>query len=159
MPDSALEVFHYTGGYDFWCFGDCALGGTSSARTFARKACRDARRSKDSLKPCARKACARLTLPRRRQEGFFTGRFAVNPFPAGTFLYGSLILCSRIMGTGAVMCRTGPRPARLRVAEKYHLPVKIVVQPINGPAGAARSNERSVHGTRQAGGFGGLTRA
>jgi leucyl-tRNA synthetase len=61
--------------------------------------------------------------------GFFTGRFAANPFSSELvpIWVGNFVLAE--YGTGAVMCVPAHDQRDYEFAEKYHLPVKIVVQP------------------------------
>jgi leucyl-tRNA synthetase len=61
--------------------------------------------------------------------GFFTGRFATNPFSSELvpIWVGNFVLAE--YGTGAVMCVPAHDQRDYEFAEKYHLPVKIVVQP------------------------------
>lgn len=66
------------------------------------------------------------------KEGFFTGRFAVNPFSGEKVpvWVGNFVLAE--YGTGAVMCVPAHDQRDFEFAEKYHLPVKVVVQPASG---------------------------
>ena len=68
------------------------------------------------------------------KEGFFTGRFAVNPF-SGEHLpvwVANFVLAE--YGTGAVMCVPAHDERDYEFADKYHLQVRIVIQPLEGPA-------------------------
>jgi leucyl-tRNA synthetase len=76
------------------------------------------------------------------KEGFFTGRFAVNPFSGERvpIWVGNFVLAE--YGTGAVMCVPAHDQRDFEFAEKYRLPVKVVVQPASGdPLQAARMRE------------------
>jgi leucyl-tRNA synthetase len=66
------------------------------------------------------------------KEGFFTGKFAVNPFSGEQVpvWVGNFVLAE--YGTGAVMCVPAHDQRDFEFAEKYHLPVKVVVQPVSG---------------------------
>ncbi len=81
-------------------------------------------------------------LATAEKEGFFTGRFAVNPF-SGEMLpvwVANFVLAE--YGTGAVMCVPAHDQRDFEFAEKYHLPVKVVVQPVHGaPLQADRMNQ------------------
>ena len=71
-------------------------------------------------------------LAKAEKEGIFTGRFAVNPF-SGEMLpiwIANFVLAE--YGTGAVMCVPGHDQRDFEFAEKYRIPVKIVVQPADG---------------------------
>ncbi|HVA17737.1 MAG TPA: leucine--tRNA ligase [Candidatus Dormibacteraeota bacterium] len=73
-------------------------------------------------------------LAKAEKEGIFTGRFAVDPF-SGELLpiwVANFVLAE--YGTGAVMCVPGHDQRDFEFAQKYHLPVKIVVQPLEGPS-------------------------
>ncbi len=72
-------------------------------------------------------------LAAAEKEGFFTGRFAVNPFSGDTLPIWVANFVLAEYGTGAVMCVPGHDQRDFEFAEKYHLPVKIVVQPVDGP--------------------------
>jgi leucyl-tRNA synthetase len=68
-------------------------------------------------------------LATAEKVGFFTGRFATNPFSSELLpiWVGNFVLAE--YGTGAVMCVPAHDQRDYEFAEKYHLPVKIVVQP------------------------------
>jgi leucyl-tRNA synthetase len=66
------------------------------------------------------------------KEGFFTGRYAVNPFTnqqvpvwVANFVLGEY-------GTGAVMAVPAHDERDFEFARKYHLPVRVVVRPVDG---------------------------
>jgi leucyl-tRNA synthetase len=67
------------------------------------------------------------------KEGFFTGRFAVNPFSGENVPIWIANFVLAEYGTGAVMCVPAHDQRDYEFAEKYNLPVKIVVQPKDGP--------------------------
>jgi leucyl-tRNA synthetase len=76
------------------------------------------------------------------KEGFFTGRFAVNPFSGESVPIWIANFVLADYGTGALMCVPAHDGRDYEFAEEYGLPVKIVVQPKNGPAlRADRINE------------------
>jgi len=66
------------------------------------------------------------------KEGFFTGRFAVNPFPGEQLPIWVANFVLAEYGTGAVMSVPAHDQRDYEFAEKYRLPVKIVVQPLEG---------------------------
>ncbi len=66
------------------------------------------------------------------KEGFFTGRFAVNPFSGERLPIWAANFVLAEYGTGAVMCVPAHDERDYEFAEKYHLPVRIVVQPLEG---------------------------
>jgi leucyl-tRNA synthetase len=73
-------------------------------------------------------------LAKAEKEGIFTGRFAVAPF-SGELLpiwVANFVLAE--YGTGAVMCVPGHDQRDFEFAQKYRLPIKIVVQPLEGPS-------------------------
>ena len=66
------------------------------------------------------------------KEGLFTGKFTANPF-SGDLLplwIGNFVLME--YGTGAVMSVPGHDQRDFEFAKKYHLPVRLVVQPMDG---------------------------
>src|ERR1700722_6630333 len=67
------------------------------------------------------------------KEGFFTGRFAVNPFSGESLPIWIANFVLADYGTGALMCVPAHDERDYEFAEKYNLPVKIVVQPKDGP--------------------------
>jgi leucyl-tRNA synthetase len=76
------------------------------------------------------------------KEGFFTGRFAVNPFSGESLPIWIANFVLADYGTGALMCVPAHDERDYEFAEKYSLPVKIVVQPKNAPPlRADRMNE------------------
>jgi leucyl-tRNA synthetase len=76
------------------------------------------------------------------KEGFFTGRFAVNPFSGERVPVWVANFVLAEYGTGAVMCVPAHDERDFEFAEKYHLPVKIVVQPLHeAPLRAERLGE------------------
>ncbi|HYL47527.1 MAG TPA: leucine--tRNA ligase [Candidatus Limnocylindrales bacterium] len=64
------------------------------------------------------------------KEGFFTGRFAANPFSGEHLPIWSANFVLAEYGTGAVMCVPAHDERDYEFADKYRLPVRIVVQPI-----------------------------
>ena len=66
------------------------------------------------------------------KEGFFTGRYAINPFTnepvpiwIANFVLGEY-------GTGAVMAVPAHDERDFEFARKYHLPIRVVVRPVDG---------------------------
>jgi leucyl-tRNA synthetase len=68
------------------------------------------------------------------KEGFFTGRFAVNPFSGDLVPVWVANFVLAEYGTGAVMCVPAHDQRDYEFADKYRLPVKIVIQPLQGPS-------------------------
>ncbi|HEV2288123.1 MAG TPA: leucine--tRNA ligase [Candidatus Acidoferrales bacterium] len=71
-------------------------------------------------------------LAKAEKEGIFTGRFAVNPFSGEMVPIWIANFVLAEYGTGAVMCVPGHDQRDFEFAEKYRIPVKIVVQPADG---------------------------
>jgi leucyl-tRNA synthetase len=94
------------------------------------------------LKAMRQKSTKAADIATAEKEGFFTGRFAVNPF-SGDHLpiwVANFVLAE--YGTGAVMAVPAHDQRDYEFAEKYHLPVKIVIQPKTGaPLRADRMSE------------------
>jgi leucyl-tRNA synthetase len=63
------------------------------------------------------------------KEGFFTGRFALNPFSGERVPIWVANFVLAEYGTGVVMCVPAHDQRDYEFAEKYHLPVTVVVQP------------------------------
>jgi leucyl-tRNA synthetase len=68
------------------------------------------------------------------KEGFFTGRFAVNPFSGERVPVWVANFVLAEYGTGAVMCVPAHDERDFEFAQKYRLPVKVVVQPVSETA-------------------------
>ncbi|HTV56111.1 MAG TPA: leucine--tRNA ligase [Terriglobia bacterium] len=66
------------------------------------------------------------------KEGFFTGRFARNPFSGEQVPIWVANFVLAEYGTGAVMAVPAHDQRDYEFAEKYRLPVKIVIQPVQG---------------------------
>ena len=68
------------------------------------------------------------------KEGFFTGRFAVNPFSGEQIPIWVANFVLAEYGTGAIMCVPGHDERDFEFTSKYKLPVRIVIQPLSGQA-------------------------
>jgi leucyl-tRNA synthetase len=76
--------------------------------------------------------------------GFFTGRFAVNPFSGEQVPIWVANFVLAEYGTGAVMAVPAHDQRDFEFAEKYNLPIKVVVQPPSGgPLRADRMTQAS----------------
>ena len=84
------------------------------------------------LKAMRQKSTRAADIATAEKEGFFTGRFAVNPFSGEQIPIWVANFVLAEYGTGAVMCVPAHDQRDYEFAEKYHLPVKIVVQPKTG---------------------------
>jgi leucyl-tRNA synthetase len=73
-------------------------------------------------------------LATAEKVGFFTGRFALNPFSGERVPVWVSNFVLAEYGTGAVMCVPAHDQRDFEFAEKYRLPLKVVVQPPSGPA-------------------------
>jgi leucyl-tRNA synthetase len=73
-------------------------------------------------------------LATMEKEGFFTGRYAVNPFSGEKIpvWVGNFVLMD--YGTGAIMAVPAHDERDLEFCRKYALPVRVVVQPLEGEA-------------------------
>jgi len=65
--------------------------------------------------------------------GFFTGRFALNPFSGDRVPIWVANFVLAEYGTGAVMAVPAHDQRDFEFAEKYNLPIRVVVQPSNTP--------------------------
>jgi leucyl-tRNA synthetase len=86
------------------------------------------------LKAMLQKSTRDADIATAEKEGFFTGRFAVNPYSGDQLPIWVANFVLAEYGTGAVMCVPAHDQRDFEFAEKYRLPVKIVVQPTEGPA-------------------------
>jgi leucyl-tRNA synthetase len=94
------------------------------------------------IKAMRQKSMRAADIATAEKEGFFTGRFAVNPFSGESVPIWIANFVLADYGTGALMCVPAHDSRDYEFAEKYGLPVKIVVQPKNGPPlRADRMNE------------------
>ncbi|HTV60340.1 MAG TPA: leucine--tRNA ligase [Verrucomicrobiae bacterium] len=85
------------------------------------------------LKAMRSKSVKAADIATAEKEGFFTGRFAVNPFSGELVPIWVANFVLAEYGTGAVMCVPAHDQRDFEFAEKYRLPVKVVVQPVSGP--------------------------
>ncbi len=72
-------------------------------------------------------------LATAEKEGFFTGRFATNPFSGEKvpIWVGNFVLAE--YGTGAVMAVPAHDQRDFEFARKYKIPFPVVIQPLEGP--------------------------
>ena len=85
------------------------------------------------LKVMQGKSVKAADIATAEKEGFFTGRFALNPFSGERVPIWVANFVLAEYGTGAVMAVPAHDQRDFEFAEKYHLPVKIVIQPVAGP--------------------------
>jgi leucyl-tRNA synthetase len=99
-------------------------------------------------------------LATAEKEGFFSGRFAVNPFSGETLPIWVANFVLAEYGTGAVMCVPAHDQRDYEFTEKYGLPMKVVVQPLHAaPLAADRMRQASTEYGRlvASGPYAGLT--
>ncbi|MFZ0433307.1 MAG: leucine--tRNA ligase [Candidatus Acidiferrales bacterium] len=70
------------------------------------------------------------------KEGFFTGRYALNPFSGERVPIWVANFVLAEYGTGAVMCVPAHDERDFEFAKKYDLAIRVVVEPIGAPPGA-----------------------
>jgi leucyl-tRNA synthetase len=85
------------------------------------------------IKAMRQKSMRAADVATAEKEGFFTGRFAVNPFSGESVPIWIANFVLAEYGTGALMCVPAHDQRDYEFAEKYNLPVKIAVQPKDGP--------------------------
>jgi leucyl-tRNA synthetase len=85
------------------------------------------------LKTMRQKSMRAADIATAEKQGFFTGRFAVNPFSGAQLPIWVANFVLAEYGTGAVMAVPAHDQRDYEFAEKYQLPIKIVIQPPNGP--------------------------
>ena len=81
------------------------------------------------LKAMRQKSMKAVDVATAEKEGFFTGRFAVNPFSGEQLPIWVANFVLAEYGTGALMAVPAHDERDYEFAEKYRLPVKIVIQP------------------------------
>ena len=94
--------------------------------------------------------------------GFFTGRFALNPFSGERVPIWVANFVLAEYGTGAVMAVPAHDQRDYEFADKYGLPIKVVIQPVKGtPLRQDRMTEASTEYGRlvESGPYSGLTSA
>ncbi len=84
------------------------------------------------LKAMRQKSMRAADIATAEKEGFFTGRFALNPFSGEQVPIWVANFVLAEYGTGAVMCVPAHDQRDYEFADKYGLPVKIVIQPMQG---------------------------
>ena len=85
------------------------------------------------LKVMSQRSTKAADIATAEKEGFFTGRFAVNPFSGDHVPVWVANFVLAEYGTGAVMCVPAHDERDYEFAAKYHLAIKIVIQPKSGP--------------------------
>ena len=128
--------------HDLRRLGRADLGEPSGRSRSCSTACRARGDGRRSSSRCAAKSVKAADIATAEKEGFFTGRFALNPFSGERVPIWVANFVLAEYGTGAVMAVPAHDQRDFEFAEKYHLPVKIVIQPLAGRAAAPdRMNE------------------
>ncbi len=83
-------------------------------------------------KALRQKRISAADLATAEKEGFFTGRVAINPFSGAELPIWVANFVLAEYGTGAIMAVPAHDERDYEFATKYHLPLKIVIQPLNG---------------------------
>ncbi len=86
----------------------------------------------ERLKAMRAKSVRAADIATAEKEGFFTGRFAVNPFSSDLIPIWVANFVLAEYGTGAVMAVPAHDQRDYEFAEKYRIPYKIVIQPVQG---------------------------
>jgi leucyl-tRNA synthetase len=86
----------------------------------------------ENLQRLRRRLTRAADIATAEKEGFFTGRYAINPFSGEKIpiWVGNFVLME--YGTGAVMCVPAHDERDFEFATKYKLAIPIVVQPMQG---------------------------
>jgi len=86
----------------------------------------------ERLQSMRQKSMRAADIATAEKDGFFTGRFAANPFSGeqAPIWVANFVLAE--YGTGAVMCVPAHDERDYEFADKYQLPVKIVIQTTQG---------------------------
>jgi len=112
------------------------------------------------LKAMQQRSVKTEELATAEKIGFFTGRFALNPFSGERVPIWVANFVLAEYGTGAVMAVPAHDQRDYEFAEKYDLPVKVVIQPVGGtPLRADRMSEASTEYGKlvESGPYSGLT--
>ena len=80
-------------------------------------------------------------LATAEKEGFFTGRFATNPFSGEKVPIWVANFVLAEYGTGAVMAVPAHDQRDFEFAQKYKMPFRVVIQPVEGAPLARRGDE------------------
>ena len=88
------------------------------------------------------------------KEGFFTGQHALNPFSGERVPIWVANFVLAEYGTGAVMAVPAHDQRDFEFAQKFHLPIKVVVQPLDGEPLSANSMTEALRRIRAAGKLG-----
>jgi leucyl-tRNA synthetase len=91
------------------------------------------------LRTMRQKSTKAVDVAAAEKEGFFTGRFAINPFSGGQVPIWVANFVLAEYGTGAVMAVPAHDQRDYEFAGKYRLPVKVVIQPVDAPPLRAES--------------------
>jgi leucyl-tRNA synthetase len=83
------------------------------------------------LKAMRQRSTKAADIATAEKEGFFTGRFAVNPFSGDQVPIWVANFVLAEYGTGALMAVPAHDERDFEFAEKYHIPIKLVVQPLH----------------------------
>jgi len=112
------------------------------------------------LKAMQQRSVKTEELATAEKIGFFTGRFALNPFSGERVPIWVANFVLAEYATGAVMAVPAHDQRDYEFAEKYDLPVKVVIQPVGGtPLRADRMSEASTEYGKlvESGPYSGLT--
>ena len=132
MDDLAHRSLYHPHRYDLWRLGSRVVGGTSAALRLV-DGVRGQSGMEAQIKAMRQKSTRAEDVATAEKEGFFTGRFAVNPFSGESLPIWIANFVLAEYGTGALMAVPAHDERDYEFAEKYNLPVKIVVQPKDGP--------------------------
>ncbi len=106
------------------------------------------------LKAMRGKSMRAADIATAEKEGFFIGRFVMNPFSGEQLPIWVANFVLAEYGTGALMCVPAHDERDYEFAEKYHLPVKITVHPVDAaPLRADRMKVRLFNELRRARGL------
>ncbi len=116
--------------------------GASAAGDARRRARRTRREIEENVQRLRRRLTRAADIATAEKEGFFAGRYAMNPFNGEKIpiWVGNFVLME--YGTGAVMCVPAHDQRDFEFATKYSLPIPIVVQPSEGAAAHAGNARR-----------------
>ena len=115
--DGADRSFHDAGGHDLRRLGGPAVAGHPQVPELLAGV-RGSSAMEAQLKAMQGKSVKAADIATAEKEGFFTGRFALNPFSGERVPIWVANFVLAEYGTGAVMCGAGARSARLRVCGK-----------------------------------------
>ena len=126
---AAPGSFHHARRYDLWSVGRSAFRGPSQCAEMLAGV-PGGTAMEQQLKAMQQRSMKAADIATAEKEGFFTGRFAANPFSGERVPIWVANFVLAEYGTGAVMAVPAHDQRDFEFAEKYQAAGKIVIQPL-----------------------------